>query len=309
MKKTDMMTIQSRHIGEYQLQHKIGQGSTADVWAASPGSNESPVALKVFSNAAHLNDEALALFETEFAKTKHLKHPNILSALHFIYEDKTPVLVFPKCDSCLEKELRERQMSALEKGEPLQKPFSDEEIFEIVFQVASGLEYLHDNGIIHNDIKPANVVFNVNSDKQNQYFIIDFGISVELKKISRQDIGVKLASGKTVVYAAPEKLDGINSEPKSDMFSLGMVIYELAGGKNKHILPGEIIKSGGSLTLPGRNDNEPIQKLMNKCLENNISQRLSAKQVKEWIETEKSKKQRNLFNKVKNMFLTLISKF
>ena len=111
------------------------------------------------------------------------------------------------------------------------------------------------------------------------------------------------------MYAAPEKLDGINSEPKSDMFSLGMVIYELAGGKNKHILPGEIIKSGGSLTLPGRNDNEPLQKLMNKCLENNISQRLSAKQVKEWIETEKSKKQRNLFNKVKNMFLTLISKF
>lgn len=303
------MTIQSRHIGKYQLQHKIGQGSTADVWAASPAYNDSSVALKIFSYAAHLNNEALALFETEFAKTKHLKHPNILSALHFIYEDKTPVLVFPKCDSCLEKELRERQMSALEKGEPLQKPFSDEEIFEIVLQVASGLEYLHDNGIIHNDIKPANVVFNVNSDKQNQYFIIDFGISVELKKISHQDIGVRLASGKTVVYAAPEKLDGINSEPKSDIFSLGMVIYELAGGKNKHILPGEIVKSGGSLTLPGRNDNEPIVKLMNKCLEKKISQRLSAKKVKEWIETEKSKKQRNLFNKIKNMFLTLISKF
>ncbi|MBK8548428.1 MAG: hypothetical protein IPL63_13980 [Saprospiraceae bacterium] len=47
------------------------------------------------------------------------------------------------------------------------------------------------------------------------------------------------------MYAAPEKLDGINSEPKSDIFSLGMVIYELAGGKNKHILPGEIVKSGG----------------------------------------------------------------
>lgn len=304
-----MMKAQSRRIGGYELQYKIGRGSTADVWSATDSSHEGQVALKIFSHVNHLKDEALTLFETEFAKTKLLNHPNVLSAIHFIYEDQTPVLVFPKCDNCLEKELRERQMSALEKGETLLKPFSDEEIFEIVFQVASGLEYLHDRGIIHNDIKPANIVYNVISDQKKRYFIIDFGISVELKKISHQETSDRVASGKTVVYAAPEKLDGDNSEPKSDIFSLGMIMYELAGGKNKQVLPGEIVNRGGKLTLPGRKENEPLVKLMNTCLEKNTHTRFSAKQVKEWIVAEQNSKiQNNLFKRIKHMFLTLISK-
>ena len=265
-----------KKIAQYSLVHKIGRGSTADVWSAKDLYDRN-VALKIYSKIKHLDEIAYQLFNDEFEKTKLLSHPNVLSAQDFIMENDTPILAFPLYESCLEKEIICRKIEHLEKN--IQNPslFSNEEIFAITRQVAEGLAYLHENNIIHNDIKPANIVFRKTHEGYLQCGIIDFGISLDLKNYTKSANQKDIASSKTVVYAAPEKINGINTEPKSDIFSLGMVIYELAGGKNKSITAGDIVAKGGLIVLENRSVNDPIQMLMSACLQKDPKERPDAK--------------------------------
>ncbi len=266
-------------VADYKLHHKIGRGSTADVWAAEKNGAPEKVALKVYSHIKHLDEFAYRLFKDEFEKTTLLTHPNILSAYDFFVESNTPVLAFPLFDSCLEKEITNRKIKQLEQGIEDQPYFSNEEIFEIIRQVASGLAYLHESHIIHNDIKPANIVFKKKDDGVMQCSIIDFGISLDLKNYAKNAYQKDIASSKTVVYAAPEKITGVNTEPKSDIFSLGMVMYELAGGKNNSITAGDIILKGGHINLANRDVNDPIQFLMSACLKKDPEDRPDAKSL------------------------------
>ncbi|MBK8348516.1 MAG: serine/threonine protein kinase [Saprospiraceae bacterium] len=254
-----------KKIAQYSLLQKIGRGSTADVWSAKDQHDQS-VALKIYSKIKHLDEVAHQLFKDEFEKTKLLSHPHVLSAQEFIIEDETPILSFPLYESCLEKEIIRRKIDNLEQNIDNPSFFSNEDIFAIARQVAEGLAYLHENNIIHNDIKPANIVFRKTHEGHLQCSIIDFGISLDLKNYTKSAYQKDIASSKTVVYAAPEKINGINTEPKSDIFSLGMVIYELAGGKNKSITAGDIIVKGGLIKLEDRVANDPIQMLMSACL-------------------------------------------
>ena len=271
-----------KKISQYSLLQKIGRGSTADVWSAKDQQDQY-VALKIYSKIKHLDEVAYQLFNDEFEKTKLLSHPNVLRAQDFIIENDTPILAFPLYESCLEKEIIRRKIDNLEQNKDYPSSYSNEEILNIVKQVADGLSYLHANSIIHNDIKPANIVFRKTNEGQLQCSIIDFGISLDLKNYTKSAYKKDIASSKTVVYAAPEKINGINTEPKSDIFSLGMVIFELAGGKNKSITAGDIVAKGGHIVLENRALNDPIQMLMSACLKKAPQERPDAKTLSNMI--------------------------
>lgn len=274
-----MELLKDHFIAEYKLQKKIGRGSTADVWAATKKDIKEKVALKVYSHIKHLDNVAYQLFKEEFEKTKTLTHPNILSAYDFFIEGETPILAFPLFDSCLEKEITNRKIKHLEQDIENKPYFSNEEIFEIIRQVASGLAYLHERNIIHNDIKPANIVFKYTDEHQIQCSIIDFGISLDLKNYAKNGNQKDIASSKTIIYAAPEKINGIDTEPKSDIFSLAMVMYELAGGRNKSITAGNIILKGGHINLDNRDISDALQVLMTTCLKKDPEDRPSARNL------------------------------
>lgn len=298
-----------KKISQYSLIQKIGRGSTADVWSAKD-QHDQCVALKIYSKIKHLDEVAIQLFRDEFEKTKVLIHPNILSAQEFIIEDETPMLSFPLYDNCLEKEIMRRKIDHLEKNIDNESFFSDEDILDIVRQIADGLAYLHENSIIHNDIKPANIVFKKGNEGFGQCGIIDFGISLNLKNYAKNIYLKDIASSKTIVYAAPEKMNGINTEPKSDIFSLGMVIYELAGGKNKSIIAGDIVEKGGQIILENRAAKDPIQMLINACLKKDPQNRPDAKTLSQMIISyQKSKNTKHLKDSKKSVFNLIKSKY
>lgn len=305
-----MPLVKDHILSDYTLDHKIGRGSSADVWAAVKKGSVDKVALKLYSHIKHLDDVALQLFKDEFEKTNTLSHPNILSAYDFFVEHNTPVLAFPLFDSCLEKEITKRKIDQIEQHIENQPYFSNDEIFGIIKQVAAGLTYLHEHHIIHNDIKPANIVFNKTKDNTLHYSIIDFGISLDLKNYAKNVYQKEIASSKTVVYAAPEKIKGVNTEPKSDIFSLGMVMYELAGGRNKSITAGDIILKGGQINLENRAANDPLQLLMTACLRKDPKDRPDAKSLLYLVvEYQKHKNPKYLKYPQKNIFHFLRSKF
>lgn len=274
-----MEAITTKIIGKYELISKIGRGSTADVWSALHIDTKEKVALKMYAQVQHLDKVATQMFEEEFKKSQLIKHPNILKAIDYFINEKTPVLVLPLCEGCLEKNLLAKKIASLEAGDEYNQNFSSEEILDIVTQIASGLTLLHEKGIIHNDIKPANIVFMDDKDSKKQYFITDFGISLEIKALVKKENNKMLSSAKTVVYAAPEKLKGNYTEAKSDIFSLGIVIYELAGGKDMTIVPGEIVSRGGQLNIDQCNVSNDVKKLMQMCLINDYQKRPTAKEI------------------------------
>lgn len=305
-----MQLVKDHLIADYKLHYKIGRGSTADVWAAEKNGSADKVALKLYSHIKHLDGVAVQLFKDEFEKTTNLYHPNILSAHDFFVERNTPVLAFPLFDSCLEKEITNRKIDQLEQNIENQPYFSDDEIFAIIKQVSAGLAYLHERHIIHNDIKPANIVFNKTDDDTMQCSIIDFGISLDLKNYTKNAYHKEIASSKTVVYAAPEKINGVNTEPKSDIFSLGMVMYELAGGRNKSIPAGDIILKGGQINLENRAAGDHLQLLMTACLKKDPKDRPDAKSLLNMVvEYQKHKNPTYLLYPQKSIFHFVRYKF
>lgn len=294
-----------KKISQYSLIQKIGRGSTADVWSAKD-QHDQCVALKIYSKIKHLDEVAIQLFRDEFEKTKVLTHPNILSAQEFIIEDETPMLSFPLYDSCLEKEIMRRKIDHLEKNIDNESFFSDEDILDIVRQIADGLAYLHENSIIHNDIKPANIVFKKSNEGFGQCGIIDFGISLDLKNYVKNSYQKEIASSKTIIYAAPEKINGINTEPKSDIFSLGMIIYELAGGVNKSITAGDIVAKGGRIILENKGYNNSIQMLMSLCLKKDPQDRPDAKCLSNLIMSFQKNQKTKYLNYPKRSILQFI---
>ena len=265
-------------ISGYRLIRKEGRGSTSEVWAAENCADGRKVALKIYTKLKHLDEIALSLFHDEFKITKSFTHPNILSALDFFTEEGIPVIVYQLCESCLEKELTARKLTNLNNKVKTSRLFSDPELSKIVDQVASGLEYIHSCGIVHNDIKPSNVVFLTDASGNRHYYLTDFGISYDVKQVVNNEMKSKIASSKTLLYAAPEKFRNERSTQKSDIFSFGVLLYELAGGKDNPILPGMIIEQGGQLLT--NNVSKKFHKIIYQCTQQDPEKRPSSAELK-----------------------------
>ncbi|HKQ74605.1 MAG TPA: protein kinase [Blastocatellia bacterium] len=208
----------------YEILAPLGAGGMGEVYRARDTRLNREVAIKVLPASFANNADRLRRFEQEALATSALNHPNILTVHDFGMRDGAPYLVAELLEG---KELR----AELKEGAiPLGKAF------EYAWQMASGLAAAHAKGIIHRDLKPENIF--ITTDGRIKVF--DFGLAKMTEKqtpsaecdeppLTRTtDPGVVLG---TVSYMAPEQARGIKVDARSDIFSLGVVFYEMITGR------------------------------------------------------------------------------
>ncbi len=199
-------------ISHYRITEKLGEGGMGVVYKAEDTSLDRPVALKFL--AAHLvsDDDIRKRFEREAKAAAALNHPNICT----VYE-------IGKADG------RTFIAMAFLEGDGLDKkiesgPLNFEDALDLAIQTAKGLQAAHRKGIVHRDIKPANLM--VGPD--GHLTIMDFGLAqlADRSKLTRMDETMG-----TVTYMSPEQTYGAETDHRSDVWSLGVVIYEIVIGQ------------------------------------------------------------------------------
>jgi serine/threonine protein kinase/Tol biopolymer transport system component len=211
-----------QHIGHYQIIHLIGRGGMGEVYLARDKRLNRKIALKLLPAGYLQQRERLRRFEQEAQAASALNHPNILT----IYEiGEIDGQQFIATEFVEGETLRER----LKRGD-----LSSEDAMDIAIQIGGALAAAHNAGIIHRDIKPENLMLRPDGYVK----VLDFGLAKltehteelpDAKRAPDIDISSGLVMG-TVRYMSPEQARGLSVDQRSDIFSLGVVLYEMLTG-------------------------------------------------------------------------------
>lgn len=213
MGRVNRMDIGERISGRYKIIKKIGSGGMANVYLAEDLILEREVAVKMMSLNFQEDEEKdnLRRFQREALSTTELNHPNIVN-IYDVGEGARPYIVMEHvAGTDLKKYIQENH------------PIPYSKVIKIMSQILSGISYAHANGIIHRDIKPHNILI----DNEGTVKITDFGIAVALSQNSITQTNSILGS---VQYISPEQARGNLVTKQSDIYSLGIVLYEMLTG-------------------------------------------------------------------------------
>jgi eukaryotic-like serine/threonine-protein kinase len=207
------MTSEARKMGRYEIVAELGKGAMGTVYKAVDPLLNRTVALKTISvspNDPEMADYKARLFQ-EAKAVGGLNHPNIVTVYDVGDSGDVPYLAMEFLQG---KELAK----VMSHGAPLPVEYA----LEVTLQVAEGLSYAHDHGVLHRDIKPANIM--IVHDRLVK--IADFGIA-RMRSAQRTDGPAALGSPR---YMSPEQVLGKRADHRSDVFSLGVVLYEMLTG-------------------------------------------------------------------------------
>lgn len=199
-------------LGPYQIISQIGQGGMATVYKAFHAQMDRYVAIKILPHQFAKSEEFLARFTQEVKVIARLEHPHILPVYDFGEKDHLPYLIMRYLDAGSLKDCMQSESLKLER------------INHIFSQLASALDYAHNQGVIHRDIKSANVLL----DNQDNLFLTDFGIAKLVEGTSK--LTATGAVTGTPAYMSPEQAQGMPLDHRSDVYSLGIVLYEMVTG-------------------------------------------------------------------------------
>lgn len=200
-------------VSHYRIIEELGEGGMGRVYKAEDTRLHQPVALKFLSPELTRDPDAKTRFVNEVRSVFALEHPNICN-VHEL--DETPDGQLYLCMAYYEGQTLKKRLA--EGAVPVN------EALEITRRVALGLESAHAHGIVHRDIKPGNIILT----RENDVKIVDFGIA-KLKGTTRfTKTGRTLG---TLIYMSPEQARGDELDGRSDIFSLGVVLYELLAGQ------------------------------------------------------------------------------
>lgn len=197
----------------YEIKDQIGEGGMAYVYKARCKLLNRDVAIKVLKSEFSKDETFVKRFKAEAQSAASLIHPNIVSVFDVGEEDNINYIVMELLET---KTLKDY---ILEKGN-----LSNEETLKISLQIASGLAAAHKANIVHRDIKPQNIVLS----KDMVAKVTDFGIAKATTSATITNFGSTMGS---VHYFSPEHAKGGFTDQKSDIYSLGIVMYEMATGK------------------------------------------------------------------------------
>ncbi|MBI4614238.1 MAG: SUMF1/EgtB/PvdO family nonheme iron enzyme [Planctomycetes bacterium] len=227
-------TLVGREVGEYEIVEMIGEGGMAEVYKVIEPRAKTVRALKLLKSSAESER-----FRREIKNIRKLEHPNVIR----IYEDGTldgkPYFFMDFVDG-------EALVERMDRGET-----SLPESLEILRQIASGLEAAHAQGIIHRDIKPSNILLDSDSEGNFLVKITDFGIARSTTDTQVTMEGELLGTFK---YMSPEHIKGVPIDGRSDIFSLGVIAYELLTGRE----PFEVDAPVGYLFVNIKEEPPPI---------------------------------------------------
>jgi Serine/threonine protein kinase len=214
-------------ISHYRIIEKLGAGGMGVVYKAHDLRLERPVALKFLPDDLTHNPQALERFRREALATSALNHANICTVHDIGEQDGRPFLAMEFVDG---QTLRQHIGA---------KPLAIEEILNLGIQIADALDAAHSQGIIHRDIKPGNIFVT----RRGQAKVLDFGLAkliargaairdaTEVSQASEEPVSIVGIISGTPSYMSPEQIRGDDLDIRADVFSLGLLLYEMATGK------------------------------------------------------------------------------
>ncbi len=199
-------------ISHYKILEKLGEGGMGVVYKAQDLKLDRPVAIKFLSSHLSASEENKTRFVQEAQATAALNHPNILSVYDIDSYDKGMFFVM----EYVEGKTLKSHITGLKAGEGIPVP----QTIDWTIQIAQGLKAAHEKGIIHRDIKPENIMLT----KDGHPKIMDFGIAKLKGGTGLTKTGTSLG---TLSYMSPEQAQGASADQRSDIWSLGVVFYEM----------------------------------------------------------------------------------
>ena len=226
--------------GRYQIQSIIGQGGMASVYKAYDTNLRRAVAIKIIHPHLSNNPEFVRRFEEEATAVARLRHPNIVQMYDFNHDGDLYYMV-------MEFVLGETLQTRLKRCNASKRRLSIKEVVSFTAEICDAAYYAHQRGMIHRDIKPANIMLGVDGNA----ILMDFGIARMVGASQHTATGAVMG---TAMYMSPEQIQGLQTDARADIYSIGVTLFEMLSGRPP-------FEADSAMTLMMMHLNDPLPDL------------------------------------------------